>query len=134
MIDASTSLQALLECKLIGREDESLVNRTLANHNIITISDLLDVKDPNEYRGIGLKKVGKILELQKTIRQILDSDIDLATYMQRCDDATQVYQLDGIPKDVLEIPLEWLLSSGKVEEKYTSIIRNSLNGGNIEDF
>ena len=132
MIDTSTTLQTLLECRLIDRENESLINRTLTNHNIITISDLLGVTDPHVYRGVGLEKAGKILDLQKKVRQFVDSDIDLVEYMQRCD-VDQIIQLDGIPENILEIPLGWLLSSSKVGEKYDSIIRNTLSGKNIKD-
>ena len=107
----SLALKTLLDLNLIDKDRyESIVLRTLANKDIITIEDLLNMQDLSKYFGIGKKKTMLILELQECVRQLRSCDSDTTLTVKKYG------ANNNHSDDILESPIIEQLASIPVEE------------------
>ena len=75
----NTSLSTLLNKNYIDKKYGSLILGILAYNGIITMSDLLNISNPNVFRGVGKKKANAILELRDCVRQLHNCDFDIVS-------------------------------------------------------
>lgn len=107
----SLALKTLLDLNLIDKDRyESIVLRTLANKDIITIEDLLNMPNPNTFHGIGKKKMMLILELQECVRQLRSCDSNTTLTVKKYG------ANNNHSDDILESPIIEQLASIPVEE------------------
>lgn len=106
----------------------------LPKFNISTLYDLKSATE-EEMQHVPGFGIGKWNYLRKT-QEILQANCE--QIVSDCETEKQTLnsvELDGIPEDFLNISLEWLLSSQRVDDVtvYSSIICNTLTGYSIKD-